>query len=111
MEKTDSSDKPRYTLRKPREVDRTPSEEGRQRMREGGKKGGSTESRRAKLKEWWMDSFIENNPLKEGEVYIRWVNLRTGWRHAAKADDSKRVEYSRDGETWKVAKRANPART
>lgn len=80
-------------------------------MKEGGRKGGSTESRRAKLQLWWMRHFIENNPLKEGEVYIRWVNPRTGWRHAAKADDSQRVEYSRDGETWKVAKRANPTRT
>ena len=57
-----------------------------------------------------MDSFLTRNPLKEGEAYIRWTNKRTGWRHAAKVDDSKRVEYSRDGITWKVAKKMNPQR-
>lgn len=109
MGKTDSSDKPKYTVKSPREVDRkTYSEDARRRMREGGRKGGKARASVAKLKEWWMKSFIKQNPLKEGEVYIRWTNKKTGWRHAAKADDSQRVEYSRDGITWKIAKKVNP---
>lgn len=109
MEKTDSSDKPKYSLRVPREtIEPTFDEDSRARMREGGRKGGSAESSREKLKQWWLESFIKNNPLNEGEAYIRWTNQKTGWRHAAKVDDSHRVEYSRDGINWKVAKRANP---
>lgn len=111
MGKTDSSDEPKFTLREPRKVNHSNfDEDALRRISEGGRKGGSSEASRPKLQKWWMDSFLANNPLKEGEAYIRWTNKRTGWRHAAKVDDRQRVEYSRDGVNWKVAKRANPER-
>ena len=58
---------------------------------------------------FWQRSFMVKNPLKKGEIYIRYTNLRnpTIQEVIVVASDAHRVEYSRDGVEWKPAKGIN----
>jgi len=94
--------------KKGRETDRGPTEKGRKLMSEAGQKP-KPPSQGLAIRQNWQRSFIKRNPLREGEVYIRYTNLRkpTVQEVIVIASDSNRIEYSRDGIEWKTAKKRN----
>jgi len=94
--------------KKGRDTDRGLTEEGRKRLSEAGRKPKPSSQGRA-IRANWQRLFIQRNPLREGEVYVRYTNLRkpTIQEVIVIASDSNQIEYSRDGINWKIAKRRN----
>ena len=105
-------EKIKFIPREPREVDRTPDDEARRKMSEALKGKRQPKSQGKAIRENWQRMFIAQHPLKPGEIYLRFRHPRRKYRTIEQviviASDAHRVEYSRDGENWKIAKKRNP---
>ena len=57
----------------------------------------------------WQKRFIKQHPLNDGEIYIKYTNLRNP--HMKEViligSDAHKIEISRDGENWKTIKKSN----
>lgn len=100
---------PKEPLPRPRKGRIT--EESRRKMRKAGKIP-KPDSQGKAIRANWQRMFIAKHPLRPGEVYLRFRHPRLKHRTIEQviviASDAHRVEYSRDGKNWKIAKKVNP---